>query len=89
MNFNMAAATKKNIAKNSCIIKSLPHRELTTGYTRVRVMPENYSKILVITGVTGKTIQDVVDELLKFAISNTKIDVDGTVIDLSSIGENE
>lgn len=76
------AVIKENTENQACVIKSLPHRELAAGYTRVRIMPDNYSKITVIAGMTGKTLQDVVDELLKFAISNTKIDVDGTVIDL-------
>lgn len=82
------AAIKENTESQTCVIKSLPHRELATGYTRVRIMPDNYSKIILITGMTGKTIQDVVDELLKFAISNTKIDVDGTMLDLSVIKED-
>ena len=70
-------ATKKPL-----VIKSVPHRELATGYTKVRVLPENYSKIILITGMTGKTIQDVVDELLKYALNNVKINVEGTIMEL-------
>ena len=64
-------AVKKT--EDVCIIKCNPHRELAVGYTKVKIMPENYSKIAILAGATGKTLQDVVDELLSFAISKTKI----------------
>lgn len=59
----------------SCIIKC-SQRNLVSGYTKVKVMPDNYSKIILISGCTGKTIQEVVDELLSFAISRTQIQQD-------------
>ena len=60
----------------NCIIKCSPQRNLVSGYTKVKVMPDNYSKIILISGCTGKTIQEVVDELLSFAISRTQIQQD-------------
>lgn len=77
----------KKADNDNCVIKCNPHRELATGYTRVRVMPENYSKIILIVGMTGKTIQDVVDELLTYAIKNTKIQNESGCISLSAIEE--
>ena len=58
---------------DACIIKCNPQRNLVSGYTKVKVMPENYSKIVLIAGVTGKTIQEIVDELLTFAIKKAQI----------------
>lgn len=82
------ATRKTNIDKtDNCIIKCNPHRELTTGYTKVKVMPENYSKIVLIAGVTGKSIQDIVNELLTFAVGKTKIETNNGHIDIANIEE--
>ncbi len=71
------------------VIKSLPYRELAAGFTKVKVMPENYQKIISITGMTGKTIQSVVDELLAYALDNVRVDVNGVLVKLPSNKEDE
>ncbi len=58
---------------NACVIECNPQLQLAGGYTRVKVMPKNYADLVTIAGMTGKTLQDVVDELLTYAISHTKI----------------
>lgn len=40
----MAVRKIEDKANSSCIIKCNPHRELASGYTKVKIMPENYSK---------------------------------------------
>ena len=80
----MANRTTKT---NGCVITAnLDNKTLSCGYSRVRVFPEQYSSIVLISSMTGKTIQDVVSELLAYAISNTSIDVNGEMIKLSKIG---
>ena len=73
-----------NQIDSGCIIQCEPKIRLAAGYTRVRVLPENHAKLVILSGVTGKTIQDIVDELLAFALKNVKIEQnDGTIIDLN------
>lgn len=82
-------AVSKRTATNSedgFIIRCEPHRELACGYTKIKVMPDNYSKILLIASMTGKTIQDVANELLEFAISKTSVQSGETTINLSELG---
>ncbi len=80
-------ATRTTAKTNECIIKSNPHRELACGYTKVKIMPDNYSQIILIAGMTGKSIQDLTNELLNYAVANVTIDVDGKRIKLSDIQE--
>ena len=95
--------TAKTTAKtntNECVIKCNPHRELACGYTKVKIMPENYSRIVLIAchtcnqnysrivliaGMTGKSIQDLTNELLNYAIDYVVIDVDGNKINFSDV----
>lgn len=80
--------TAKTAAKantNECVIKCNPHRELACGYTKVKIMPESYSRIVLIAGMTGKSIQDLTNELLNYAIDYVVIDVDGNKISFSDI----
>lgn len=79
------AAAKGNTKTNECVIKCNPHRELACGYTKVKVMPENYSRIVLIAGMTGKSIQDLANELLNYAIDYVVIDVDGNKINFSDV----
>jgi len=75
--------------EKSCVIQCNTGTNLTLGYTKVKVHPNNYSDVVMIAGVTGKTIQDVVDELLSFAIRNTRImKQDGSLIDINLGGSN-
>jgi len=48
-------------------------------------MPENYSRIVLIAGMTGKSIQDLTNELLNYAIDYVVIDVDGNKINFSDV----
>lgn len=81
-------ATIKGTTNNdSCVIKCEPHRELACGYTRVKIMPNNYSKIILISGMTGKTIQDVTNELLEYAASKVSVQIDeDNIVNLSDMG---
>lgn len=82
-------AVSKRTATNSedgFVIQCEPPKELACGYTKVRIMPNNYSKILLIVGMTGKSIQDVTNELLEFAISKTSVQSGETTISLSELG---
>lgn len=85
----MAVRKIEDKANSSCIIKCNPHphRELASGYTKVKIMPENYSKIILIAGMTGKTIQEVTNELLTYAVKNTKIEHEDGFINLSKFEE--
>ena len=75
--------TAKTTAKtNECVIKCNPHRELACGYTKVKIMPENYSRIVLIAGMS---IQDLTNELLNYAIDYVVIDVDGNKINFSDV----
>lgn len=76
---------KTNTNTNECVIKCNPHRELACGYTKVKIMPENYSRIVLIAGMTCKSIQDLTNELLNYAIDYVVIDVDGNKINFSDV----
>lgn len=78
------AVKKTSENSDSCIIKCNPQRALAAGYTKVKIMPQNYSKIILISGMTGKSIQDIVDELLAYAISKTEIEQNDTKVELSA-----
>lgn len=77
--------TTKTTAKtntNECVIKRNPHRELGKV---VKIMPENYSRIVSIAGMTGKSIQDLTNELLNYAIDYVVIDIDDNKINFSDV----
>lgn len=80
------ATTRKttNNKPKECLIFANTGKALNCGYTRVRVEPEQYVPITVISSMTGKTIQSVVAELLQFAIDNTVIDVNGERVPVSN-----
>lgn len=88
------ATTRKTTMKNTtntdiekCIIKCEPRRELACGYTKVKIMPNNYSKIILVAGITSKSIQDLTNELLEYAINNASIQVDeDTIVNVADIG---
>ena len=64
-----------------CVIKCNRQENLAAGYTRVRVLPKNYTRLVTITGITGETLQSVVDKLLTFALDNCVIeDESGKII---------
>lgn len=85
----MAVRKNENKAESSCIIKCNPQRMLTSGYTKTKIMPENYSKIILITGMTGKSIQEVTNELLSYAIKNAKIKSEDGFISLPNFDNGE
>lgn len=82
------AATKNAISNNdNCIIRCEPHRELACGYTKVKIMPNNYSKIILIAGMTGKSIQDITNELLEYATNKASVQIDeDNIVNLSDMG---
>lgn len=57
---------------NKCVIHVEKHRS-SCGYTKVKLLPEVYQRLVTICNITGKTIQDTTDELLTFAMDNTEI----------------
>ena len=68
------------------IIKCEPKMNLEAGYTKVKILPENHAKLVIIAGVTGKSIQSLVDELLSDALNNVRIEqYDGQIVDLGGI----
>lgn len=70
------------------IIKCEPKMNLAAGYTKVKIMPNNHAKLVVIAGITGKSIQSLVDELLIDALEDVKIQqCDGSIVDLGGILE--
>lgn len=75
----------KKVEDDSCVIQCNPHRELACGYTKVKIMPNNYSKIILIAGMTGKSIQEVTNELLEYAISKTVVQSDDNFISISDL----
>ena len=78
----------KSAALRKCVFQCKTKNTLACGYTRVRIMPDNYSKIITVTSMTGKTIQDVVDELIEFALQNVELQVDSnTRIQLNKLLE--
>ena len=80
--------TAKTTNTNGCIIKCNPNKTaLGCGYTKVKVQPQTYSSIVLIASMTGKTLQDITDELLTFAIENTSVELNGNTIKFSDIKE--
>ena len=87
----MAAKTTKtkttNAPQNDCIIKC-NHLNLAAGYTRVKITPSVYPNVIMIAGMTGRTLQDVVNELLTYAIGYVKIEqADGVIRDFNVGGK--
>lgn len=72
-------------AKNAgCVIRCNPKMCLAAGYTRIGVAPDKHAKMLMIASFTGKTLQDVQDELLEYALKDVKIDRgDGNLFNLN------
>lgn len=64
-------------AKNAgCVIRCNPNR--------IGVAPDKHAKMLMIASFTGKTLQDVQDELLEYALKDVKIDRgDGNLFNLN------
>lgn len=75
----------RKVENDNCVIQCNPHRELACGYTKVKIMPNNYSKIILIAGMTGKSIQEVTNELLEYAISKTVVQSDDNFISISDL----
>ena len=72
-----------------CVIKRVGSPGLAAGYTRVRVTPKVYSRLVLLTSVTNKTMQDTVEELLDYALNNVRVEQeDGSVLDLN-LGGNK
>ena len=83
----MAVSKRTSVnGEDRFVIQCEPHRELACGYTKVKIMPNNYSKIILIAGVTGKSIQDITNELLEFAVSKVSVQNGETTIHLSELG---
>lgn len=80
------ATTKKttNNKPKECLNFANTGKTLNYGYTMVKVKPEQYVLITVIASMTSKTLQNVVAELLQFAIDNTVIDVNGERVPISN-----
>ena len=72
---------------DKCVIKCVGAPGLAAGYTRVRVTPKVYSRLVLLTSVTNKTMQDTVEELLDYALNNVRIEkADGSPIELDLKG---
>lgn len=72
--------------KNKLVFDISSANSLSCGYTRVRIMPRNYNKIVSIASITGKTIQDTVDILVEYALNNCEVKLsDGKTIDFSNM----
>lgn len=67
------------------VIQCEPRRELSCGYTKVKIMPNNYSKIVLIAGMTGKSIQDISNDLIEYALTKTDVKSADTVISVSEM----
>lgn len=67
-----------------CVIRCNPKMCLAAGYTRIGVAPDKHAKMLMIASFTGKTLQEVQDELLEYALKDIKIDRgDGNLLNLN------
>lgn len=77
-------ATSKKTKPKECVITVNTNKAtLACGYTRVRVLPKQYLPITIVSNMTSRTIQDVVEEMLQFAIENTVMDINGERVPLS------
>ena len=61
----------------TCVIQCKPKKQRECGFTKVIISPDKHMKLVFASSVTGKTIQDIADELLDFALSRAKIEMDG------------
>lgn len=70
-----------------CVIQCKPKKSRDCGFTKVIISPGKHMKLVFASSITGKTIQDIADELLEFALSRAKIEMDdGRYITLSEAG---
>lgn len=76
-------ATRKVTKPKECVITVNTGKSLACEYTRVRVLPKQYLPITIVSNMTRRTIQDVVEEMLQFAIENTVMDINGKKVSLS------
>lgn len=68
---------------NKFTIKCRDGAYLAAGYTKIKVFPQNYSKLILVASITGKNLQEVTDELLAQALNNLQIEkLDGSIIDI-------
>ena len=78
------------VKTTGCVIRCNPKMCLAAGYTRIGVAPDKHAKMLMIASFTGKTLQDVQDELLEYALKDVKIDRgDGNLLNLNVGGFEE
>ena len=63
--------------KETCIIQCKSKKSRDCGFTKVIISPDKHMKLVFASSITGKTIQDIADELLEFALSRAKIEMDG------------
>lgn len=73
----------------NCIIQCKPKKSRECGFTKVIISPDKHMKLVFASSITGKTIQDITDELLAFAMSRARIEMDGgRFITLAEAGGN-
>ncbi|MBQ9898529.1 MAG: hypothetical protein IJM44_03625 [Ruminococcus sp.] len=63
--------------KEQCVIQCKQKKQRDCGFTKVIISPDKHMKLVFASSITGKTIQDITDELLEFALSHAKIEMDG------------
>lgn len=63
--------------QGNCIIQCKPKKSRDCGFTKVIISPDKHMKLVFASSITGKTIQDITDELLEFALSRARIEMDG------------
>jgi hypothetical protein len=69
---------------DKCVMKCIGAPGLAAGYTKVRVKPKVYSRLVLLTSVTNKTMQDTVEELLDYALNHVSVEQeDGSVLELN------
>lgn len=61
----------------NCIIRCKPKKSRECGFTKVIISPDKHMKLVFASSITGKTIQDITDELLEFALTRARIEMDG------------
>lgn len=67
---------------SKCIIK-VERYKASAGYTKVILLPEIYQRVVNLSRITGKTIQDTVEILMNFAIDNVEIYSNDKKIDIN------
>lgn len=75
--------------KENCVIHCKPKKSRDCGFTKVIISPDKHMKLVFASSITGKTIQDIADELLEFALSRAQIEMDGKFIALAEAKEEE